>query len=323
MRKFYRFATLTTITATMLIGLLTWPGLVSVAGVSPAKLDISKTVTPPGITRNGEVTYTISLTNTGAAVTGVSLTDTLPISVTFARWVARPAGAGVSGNVLTWSGPLTAGQAITFSFVAGHTGSYGEVVMNRVVYSAAVTGAAAATFTVASAPIIYLPLVAKAPPTNSMAQYVLQPGDVPAGYDINPNAAGVMTFTVEMQQFHPVEGFQVGYVNYSLLFSGPFVISNDVILFPSPTDAHNYLEFVKQNLATDPGFSPLPVVLGDEVVAYQWVTTEDNITLVINIIYFRKGNMISDVFTGGLFPVAADYNFTLSLAQVVLAKMER
>lgn len=163
MRQFYRYATLATIVATMLLGLLAWPGLATEAGISSANLAITKSVMPTVISRNGVVTYTISLTNTSATTdaTGVFLTDTLPISVTFARWVAQSAGAGVIGNVLTWTGPITAGQAITFSFVARHTGSYGEVVTNTVFYSAAITGTAVATFTVEPQPVIYLPVVIK------------------------------------------------------------------------------------------------------------------------------------------------------------------
>lgn len=43
MQKFYRYATLATIVATMLLGLLAWPGLTTEAGVSSANLAITGT----------------------------------------------------------------------------------------------------------------------------------------------------------------------------------------------------------------------------------------------------------------------------------------
>ena len=81
--------------------------------------------------QNGEVTYTVVLSNSGAAdANGTLMTDTLPSEVDFARWLEQPAGATESGDEITWTGTVTASEAITFTFVATHTGDYSEVVTN-------------------------------------------------------------------------------------------------------------------------------------------------------------------------------------------------
>ena len=126
-----------------------------------------KTVTPEAdITYHCQVTYTIVLSNVGGAdASGALLTDTLPAEVDFARWLER-SGASRSGDRITWSGTVTAGEAITFSFVVSHVGDYGDEVINTASYSHASGGGdAAATFSVkvglSTAPI-YLPVILKA-----------------------------------------------------------------------------------------------------------------------------------------------------------------
>lgn len=100
------------------------------------KLSLSKTVIPDtNVPYRGEITYTIALSNNNAFnVTNTLLTDTLPISTTFARWIEQ-SGASESSNRIAWNGTVTAGQVITFSFVATHIGDYSDVVTNRAEYS--------------------------------------------------------------------------------------------------------------------------------------------------------------------------------------------
>jgi uncharacterized repeat protein (TIGR01451 family) len=98
---------------------------------------LPKTVTPTtDVSYHGVVTYTLVLANNGlVSETNVSLIDTLPTEVDFARWVKQPVAAGVADDELTWSGAVTAGQAITFTFVVSHVGDYGNVVTNTAVFS--------------------------------------------------------------------------------------------------------------------------------------------------------------------------------------------
>jgi hypothetical protein len=110
------------------------------------------------------------LRNSGdTKATGAVLTDTLPTGVAFAKWIQRPTGAAQSSNQITWTGAVTAGKAITFTFVASHTGSfYGETIINTAVYShTSDNEQASAAFTVEPDPNqapsipIFLPLLLK------------------------------------------------------------------------------------------------------------------------------------------------------------------
>jgi uncharacterized repeat protein (TIGR01451 family) len=132
-------------------------------GSAPGLL-INKTASPSlRVAYHGPVTFTIVLSNTGVSdAAGVLLTDTLPVSVTFARWVTRPTGTNLTADQLTWSGSVTAGQAIRLEWGVTHTGDYGERVSNVAQYShASSSGSAQATFSVEPNPIqsIYLPII--------------------------------------------------------------------------------------------------------------------------------------------------------------------
>ena len=104
------------------------------------------------VTYQGNVTYTVLLANSGSVSdTNVLFTDTLPVSTTFDSWVEQPAGAVEMGDEITWSGTVTANEAITFTFIVTHTGDYGDVVTNTAEYSGTNSvGTAEAVFTVES-----------------------------------------------------------------------------------------------------------------------------------------------------------------------------
>ncbi len=111
---------------------------------------ISKDVSSSSIGYHENVTYTVVLENrTAVSDTNVLFTDTLPISVTFASWINQPINAVVSNDIITWTGTVTATEAITFTFITTHTGNYGEVVTNTATFSGTVvTGTAQAAFSV-------------------------------------------------------------------------------------------------------------------------------------------------------------------------------
>ncbi|MFC2030577.1 FG-GAP-like repeat-containing protein [Chloroflexota bacterium] len=125
--------------------------------IQPPIFTIRKTVTPTtDVAYHGEVTYTVVLSNDGEAdAYGTRVTDTLPSKVAFARWVpeGRPSGAKAQNGVITWTGTVTADQAVAFSFVATHTGYYSNEVTNTAVFThVSDYGSDAATFTVIAAP---------------------------------------------------------------------------------------------------------------------------------------------------------------------------
>ncbi len=79
--------------------------------VAVGTASIVKTASPPHVEPGGNVTYTISLSNSGyAPLRLASVTDTLPVSVTFSRMTTDSdvtvAPMGLTGTI-TWTGPLT------------------------------------------------------------------------------------------------------------------------------------------------------------------------------------------------------------------------
>jgi len=98
--------------------------------------NVNKTVTP-GIPLAGElVTYTVQLHNPVAEDDTGLFTDTLPSEVEFARWVEMPSGASLNPaqTEITWSGIVTAGESITFTFVTTNTAASG-IVTNTAQFS--------------------------------------------------------------------------------------------------------------------------------------------------------------------------------------------
>ena len=146
----------------------TSPDAINLTGVGTApSLLVAKQATPDTIVaHHGEVTYTVALLNilgTADAV-GAILTDTLPFSTTFARWVDNQSGAILHDNQITWQGTATAGQYISFTFVATHTGRYREQVTNVAIYTHSSGGGSAQTTFIVEPYHVYLPGVLKVQP---------------------------------------------------------------------------------------------------------------------------------------------------------------
>ncbi|CAG0988016.1 hypothetical protein PLCT2_02302 [Planctomycetaceae bacterium] len=118
-----------------------------------AHLSLTKFVTPTTpAPYHGVVTYTLLLgLGQGEVVAdpNIILTDTLPDHVVFNSWVSVPAHTVQMGNAITWTGALTAGQALTFTFTASHAGGWREWVTNTAYFSGTTwAGSAAAGFQV-------------------------------------------------------------------------------------------------------------------------------------------------------------------------------
>ncbi len=117
--------------------------------VATVTLQITKTVVPTRAGYGEALTYTVDLRNDGTGTAaGVRLTDTLPLSTTFARWVEQPVGAVEDGGLITWTGTVTGGGNVRFRFVVTNTALAGTVT-NTVRYAhSSGTGEAGATYTV-------------------------------------------------------------------------------------------------------------------------------------------------------------------------------
>jgi len=110
-------------------------------------LHLTKQVTPTtDVARDGVVTYTMALRNTGGADEPAAyFTDTLPTEVDFASWVVSPTGVTLVDDEIAWDGPLAVGEALTWTFCATHTGIYSETVTNTAEFSGTIqTGSATA-----------------------------------------------------------------------------------------------------------------------------------------------------------------------------------
>ncbi|CAG0937549.1 hypothetical protein TFLX_06487 [Thermoflexales bacterium] len=114
-------------------------------------LSLAKTVVPVAPLYHGNVTYTLVLSNVGLVnAGGVTLTDILPEHVLFSGWVtAPPPQTYHNGNLISWAGPVGAGEILTWTFIATHTGTPREWVTNTATFSSPLqTGDASAGFQV-------------------------------------------------------------------------------------------------------------------------------------------------------------------------------
>jgi len=119
-------------------------------------LSLSKNVTPTeNAPYHGVFTYTMVISNTGSGNdTHAVFTDTLPSEVDFLSWIVQ-SGAAVSNDEITWRGTVTAGESITWTWAATHTG-FGGVITNTAEFSGTTqTGTAEAVFAV-EPPVLYV-----------------------------------------------------------------------------------------------------------------------------------------------------------------------
>jgi uncharacterized repeat protein (TIGR01451 family) len=87
---------------------------------SSPDLTVTKAVDPSSILAGGFVTYTVVITNNGnETATGVTITDTLPVSFTYGGMVQGPAPNGSPTNVITWTGQTVTGTVINRPITPG------------------------------------------------------------------------------------------------------------------------------------------------------------------------------------------------------------
>lgn len=157
---------------------------VTVALANQADLSISKAVTPNPILAGNNLTYTLTLTNSGpSSATLVQATDSLPAQTTFVSAGAAPAGfacstpsVGGTGTISCTNSLFTASTSGTYSFIvnvaAGTTP--GTVISNTASISSTTTdpnsannsAAAATTVTAPSQADLSITKVASPEPVN-------------------------------------------------------------------------------------------------------------------------------------------------------------
>ena len=130
---------------------------------SPAKLTISKSVTPGSdVTPGGMVSYTITMTNHGdKEASTVVMSDVLPVSLTV---LAVQGGGSASGNTVSWAGSIPGHSSKTIVFTAAVSNSsslFGQTVSNTVIFTSANAGAgqASISFRITEMPKLYLPVM--------------------------------------------------------------------------------------------------------------------------------------------------------------------
>ena len=123
------------------------------------ELGIAKRVSPETqVDIQDVVTYTVVLSNTSTGpATGVRLTDTLPAEVDFVGWVGDAHGAGEANGVITWTGTVSGGTALTWTWQATYIGGPGRAVTNTARYGYdGAEGSDAAAFELKDRPVLVL-----------------------------------------------------------------------------------------------------------------------------------------------------------------------
>ncbi len=98
------------------------------SGQVPVDLEISKSDSPDPVLTGDNLTYTVTVTNSGTAdATGVNVTDTLPPGVTFQSATPSTGSASHSGGIVTWNiGSLREFHSATLTIVVTAPSSSGN-----------------------------------------------------------------------------------------------------------------------------------------------------------------------------------------------------
>jgi uncharacterized repeat protein (TIGR01451 family) len=96
----------------------------------------TKTVNPSTVSPGDSLTYAIVLTNGGATtITSIRMTDTLPIFLAYINSSLTATGGsyGYNNRVITWTGSVNAGGAVTITFGATVSPTLGSIVNSAVI----------------------------------------------------------------------------------------------------------------------------------------------------------------------------------------------
>jgi uncharacterized repeat protein (TIGR01451 family) len=129
-----------------------------------AALAVTKRAAPDPVKPGARLTYTIRVTNTGDLDLRATVTDTLPLSVTLGETTGGTLLLPGGAVGITWTMVLSApggawAETVAVTVAEGYVGPLANLVV--VTTEEGAKGAYTETSTVASAPLIYLPLVVR------------------------------------------------------------------------------------------------------------------------------------------------------------------
>jgi uncharacterized protein (TIGR03437 family) len=152
-----------------------------------ADLSIAKAASPDPVTIGSDVTYTLTVTNNGAAIAqAVTVTDNLSSSVTFVACSSTGGGlCGGSGNNRTVTfAALNSGTSATITLVATANGPVGTIITNTATVSSETPDATTSNNSAATNTTVQAPL-----PTLSINDVAANEGD---------SGPAVFTFTASL-----------------------------------------------------------------------------------------------------------------------------
>jgi len=254
-----------------------------------ADLSITKSDSPDPVITGANVTYTITVTNNGAAdAQSVVVTDNLPGSVSFVSCAANNGGiCGGSGNnrTITFSS-LTSGSSATITLVATTNGPAGSTISNMATISSATPDANTGNNSASATTSVQAPL-----PGLSINNVTLNEGNsgtTTFGFTVSlsaPAPAGGVTFDVATQDSTALAANN-DYVARSLMSqtipagqtSYPFDVSviGDTIVEPNETFFVNVSNVTNAIVADGHGQGT--------------IQNDDAATLVISQLYAGGGN---------------------------------
>jgi len=255
---------------------------------SSADLSLAKADSPDPVTTGSNVTYTLTITNNGAAVAqSVVVTDNLPSSVTFVSCSATGAGVcGGSGNNRTVSfTSLASGATATVTLVATANGPVGSTISNTATITSATPDANTANNSATAITTVQAP------------QPLLSINDVIA----NEGNGGTATFTFTVSLSAPAPStvtFDIATQdNTATSASGDYVARN-LTGQTIPTGQQTYTFDVTVNgdtlvEANETFFVNVTNVSGATVTDGQGqgtITNDDAANLVISQVYGGSGN---------------------------------
>jgi hypothetical protein len=172
--------------------------------------------------------------------------------------------------------------------------------------------------------VIYLPIVmvpAAWPYNVKAVDLVLQPADMPPGYELDEEESGPAEPGACGQG--AVDAYIVWYSNDDLLFTGTPVVANVAAIFRTPQEARDYVQCARDYAAGQPDFRWFISVpqMGDETLAYEFVSEDGILPVTSYSILIRKGNLITHIATGAI-SLVADFSVTMNFAWKALARLE-
>ena len=127
------------------------------AGIFGGDLSVTKTATPDPVPAGGSLTYTLTVTNSGASSTSVVLTDVMPQGVVVASAIATQGSCNPGATTVCNLGTLSANASTTVTIETTLATTTAGVISNQATVAASSTdpvssnNAATATTTVQSA----------------------------------------------------------------------------------------------------------------------------------------------------------------------------